>query len=195
MAGAALLLAGCTHDALVEATTPVHFGEWRIDPKIDRVTGAPISSSFVMTNRVINSAIPFPPPARLQLACFKERAAVVIGFPFKIGSTRNAEVALRFDEKPGRVPRARIVNDFKTVIIDDPVEVKQLTGEMATSEVPYVRIRSLTATGRTSAEFKVAGASPAIAAAYAVCPLTGTAHTSALPAARDDKEDKEDKED
>jgi hypothetical protein len=196
MAGAAVLLAACSHDAFVEATTPTPVGQWRIEPKIDRVTGAPISSSILMTNRVTNSGIPFPPSARLQLACFKEHAAVVIAFPFKIGSTRNAEVAYRFDEKPGHEPHARIVNDYLSVLIDDPNEVKQFIGEMATSDVLYVRIRSLTATGRTSAEFKVAGAPAAIAAAYAGCPLTPGAHASALPpAVRDDKEDKDDKDD
>ncbi len=195
VAGAALLLAACTHDSFVEATTPTPVGEWRIERKIDRVTGAPISSSIVLTNRVSNSGIPFAPTARLQLACFKERAAVVIAFAFKIGSTRNAEVAYRFDDKPGHQPRARIVNDYKSVLIDDPNEVMQLTGAMATANVFYVRIRSLTATGRTSAEFKIAGAPAAIAAAYAVCPLTPGAHASALPAAvSDDKEDQDDKE-
>jgi hypothetical protein len=93
--------------------------------------------------------------------------------------------------------RARIVNDYLSVIIDDPYEVRQLIGEMATSDVLYVCIRSLTATGRTSAEFKVAGAAPAIAAAYASCPLTGPASTNTLSsrAVHDGKEEKEDKED
>jgi hypothetical protein len=189
MAGAAVLLAACSHDAFVEATTPTPVGQWRIEPKIDRVTGAPISSSILMTNRVTNSGIPFPPSARLQLACFKEHAAVVIAFPFKIGSTRNAEVAYCFDAKPGHEPHARIVNDYLSVLIDDPNEVKQFIGEMATSDV----LRSLTATGRTSAEFKVASAPAAIAAGS---PLTPGAHASTLPpAVRDDKEDKDDKDD
>ena len=138
----------------------------------------------------------FPPPARLQLLCFKENAAVNFAFEFKIGSARNAEVAYRFDDKPGHEPRARIVNDYLSVLIDDPYDVKQFVGEMATSDVLYLRIHSLTATGRTSAEFKVAGAAPAIAAAYASCPLTAAARTSAmLPRARDDKEEKDDKDD
>ena len=195
MAGAGLLLAGCTHDAFVNAT-PFRVGEWQIDPQTDRITGAPLSNSILMTNRVSHGGMMFAPPAKLQLACFKERAAVIFAFGFKIGSTRNAEVAYRFDEKPGHEPRGRIVNDYLSVIIDDPYEVRQLTGEMATSDVLYLRIRSLTATGRTSAEFKVAGAAPAIAAAYASCPLTPGAHASASPAAvRDDKKDKEEKED
>jgi hypothetical protein len=91
-------------------------------------------------------------------------------FDFKIGSTRNAEVAYRFDEKPGHEPHVRIVDDHKTVLIDDAKEVSQFVGDMATSENLYLRIRALTAP-RTSAEFTVAGAGPMIAAAYASCPL------------------------
>jgi hypothetical protein len=196
MAGASLLLAGCNHDAFVNST-PFRIGEWGIDPQTDRVTGVPISNSLLVTNRVSHGGILFPPPARLQLLCSKEHAAVNFAFEFKIGSTRNAEVAYRFDDKPRHEPRARIVNGYLSVLIDDPYEVKQFVGEMATSDVLYLRIRSLTATGRTSAEFKVAGAAPAIAADYASCPLTAVARTSAMSprAVRDDKEEKDDKKD
>ena len=64
-----------------------------------------------MTNHVSNSNMVFAPPAQLQLACFKEHAAVVIAFAFKIVSSRNAELAYRFDAKPGYEPRVRIVDD------------------------------------------------------------------------------------
>ena len=78
---------------ILSSTPPVRpAGEWRIEPQIDRVTGAPMLSPIVMTNRVSNSGIPFALPARLQLACFKECAAVITAFLFKISSTRNAEV-------------------------------------------------------------------------------------------------------
>jgi hypothetical protein len=89
---------------------------------------------------------------------------VVIAFAFKIGSTRNAELGYRFDDKPGHEPRVRVVEDYKRVVIDDPNEVARFAGELATADGLYVRIRSL-----------------------------NTARASALPAAvRDDKEDKED---
>jgi hypothetical protein len=131
--------------------------------------------------------------AHLQLACFKEHAAVVIAFAFKIGSSRNAELAYRFDAKPGHEPRVRIVDDYRSVLIDDPNEVMRFTGDMATSDSLYLHIRSLTAAARTSAEFKVAGAPPAIVGASAGCPLTPAAQARALPPdRRDDKEDKED---
>ena len=133
--------------------------------------------------RVANGAILFPPPAKLQLICFKEHPAVVFDFAFKIGSTRNAELGYRFDDKPGHQPRVRVVDTYKTVVIEDPNEVALFASELAGSDNLYIRIRSLTAAGRTSAEFKVAGAPAAIAAAYAGCPLTPTAHASALPPA------------
>jgi hypothetical protein len=59
---------------------------------------------------------------------------------------------------------------------------------MATADVLYVRIRSLNS-GRTSAEFHVAQAPAAIAAAYAGCPLNAAARTSALPAAKSPNDD------
>jgi hypothetical protein len=195
MAGAAsavaLLLAACTRDPFVNVTTAntTPAGEWRIERQVDRITGAPISNAILMTNRVSNGNVLVAPPARMNLACFKQHPAVIIAFAFKIGSTRNAEVGYRFDDKPGREPRVRVVDDYKTVLIEDPNEVAQFVNELATSDSLYVRIRSLNA-ARTSAEFKVAGAGAAIAAAYAGCPLTPGAHASASPpASRSDDED------
>jgi hypothetical protein len=170
IAGAALLLAACSgRDPYVSGAVG-RAGEWNTEKHIDRITGAPVSNSFLATRKVSYGAILFPPPARLQLVCFKEQPAILVGFDFKIGSTRNAEVAYRFDEKPGHEPHLRIVDDHKTVLIDDAKEVAQFVGDMATSENLYLRIRALTAP-RTSAEFTVAGAGPMIAAAYASCPL------------------------
>lgn len=165
MAGAALLLAACSHDPYVNGMIVTRAGEWRTEPHVDRVTGAPVSSAVVTTSKVSNGKIPFPPPAIMQLMCFKEHPAVVFNFAFKIGSTRNAEVAYRFDDKPGHEPRMRIVDNYKTVLIEDPNEVALFASELAASNVLYMRIHALNA-----------------------------ARTSALssPAVRDDKEDKED---
>jgi len=192
IASAGLLLAACAgHDSYVNVTAAntTSAGEWRIEKWLDRITGAPISSAFVVTNRVSNSNIIVPPTVKLQLACFKEHAAVIIAFGFKIGSTRNAEVGYRFDDKPGHEPRVRIVEDYKTVLIEDPIEVEQFISELTLANALLIRIRSFTG-GRTTADFKVAGAPAAIAAAYAGCPLAGSARTSALPPAPEpDKED------
>jgi hypothetical protein len=189
VAGAAsaamLLLAACAGrdpyvSTTVANTTPV--GEWRIERQLDRITSAPISSAVLTTRQVSNGNILFPPPALMQLMCFKERPAVVFEFAFKIGSTRNAELGYRFDDKPGHEPRVRVVENYKTVVIEDPKDVMLFASELAASDSLYIRVRSLTA-ARTSAEFKVAGAPPAIAAAYASCPLTAAARTSATPPA------------
>jgi hypothetical protein len=179
---ALLLLAACARDPFVSATTahttPV--GDWHIEQQVDRITGAPMSNSVLITNHVSNGDLAFAPPARLNLACFKGHAAVIITFAFKIGSTRNAELSYRFGEKPGHTPRMRVVSDYKAVIIEDANEVAQFAGEMAAADILYVRIRALNA-ARTSAEFKVTGAPAAIAAAYASCPLAPGAHASAWP--------------
>ena len=58
----------------------------------------------------------------------------------------------------------------------------QFISELTLANALLIRIRSFTG-GRTTADFKVAGAPAAIAAAYAGCPLTGSARTSALPPA------------
>ena len=146
MAGAAVLLAACARDPYVNVTLQHDsVGEWRIERQIDRVTGAPISNSILTTQPRFQRRNLVPAAGASATVCFKEHPAVVIAFAFKIGSTRNAEVGYRFDEKPGHEPRVRIVDDYKTVLIEDPNEVAQFAGEMATSDGLYVRIRSLTA--------------------------------------------------
>ncbi len=65
----------------------------------------------------------------------------------------------------------------------------QFISELTPANALLIRIRSFTG-GRTTADFKVAGAPAAIAAAYSGCSLTGFARTSALPPAPEpDKED------
>ena len=76
----------------------------------------------------------------------------------------------------------RIVDDYKSLIIEDPKEVAQFVNELATSDTLVLRIRSLNA-GRTSGEIKAAGAPDAIAAAYVNCPLKPVAGGNATPAA------------
>jgi len=189
MAGAVVTLAACAADSSYVSPARAPIGKWTIENSLDRVTGAPLSNSILPTLRVSNGTIPFPPPAKLQLICFKQHPAVFISFDFSIGSTRNTEVGYRFDEKPGHEPRVRIVEDHKSLIIEDPAEVARFVDELATSDNLYVRIRALNA-ARTSAEFKVTGAPEAIKAAYAGCPLQPAARASATaPAGRDDKDD------
>ena len=89
----------------------------------------------------------------------------------KIGSNKNATLGYRFDEKPGHEPKARFLADFRTAVLEEKAEVAQFVGELATSNLLYVRIRSLNA-GRSTAEFRLNGAPAAIEAAFANCPLS-----------------------
>jgi hypothetical protein len=167
----ALSLAACAaRDPLVDGRPRVIAGtNWQIERAVDRITNAPVSSALMQTRTVANSSIAFPPPAAMQLTCFKGGPIVRFTFPFKVGSTRNAQLGYAFDKSPGREPDARFVEGAKNVVIEDTAEVARFTTELAGATTLYVRIRSLNA-GRTSAEFAVAGAPPAIAAAYADCP-------------------------
>jgi hypothetical protein len=182
---AALLLAACSgYDPYVYGGKSAMAGHWRIEQQADRVTGAPISSAMVNTSRVANANLPFgAPPASLQLACFKQQPTILIKFEFKVGSTRNAEMGYSFDNRPGRQPMVRVVEDYKSIVIEDQDEVRRFASELATAKLLYVRIRSLNAQ-RTSAEFQIDGAPEAIAAAYAGCPLMPLMQTSVAPPAR-----------
>ncbi|HSP49107.1 MAG TPA: hypothetical protein VLN61_02775 [Pseudolabrys sp.] len=109
MAGAALLLAAwAPPNTFVANNNTVSAGEWRIARKIDRVTSAPISTSGLVTRHVFTASpqyVLYAPPARMQLACFKERAAVIISFGFKIGFTRNRSSATASMKIPATSPR------------------------------------------------------------------------------------------
>ena len=168
---AASLLGACvTRDPTVSTANAVPSGNWKIERQVDRITGAPLSSAFLMTRTVSNSTVVFPQPTMLQLLCFKNQPTVRIAFPFKVGSVHNSEFGYRFDEKPGHEPAARFLAGYTTVIIDDKAEVAQFVNELTTSHELYVRIRSLTA-GRSTAEFHLDGAPAAVSAAYAGCPV------------------------
>lgn len=168
---AAALLGACVkRDPLVSTAGATAAGNWRIERQADRITGAPLSSALLPTRNSSNSAVAFAQPAMLQLLCFENRPVVRFAFEFKVGSTKNSTLGYRFDEKPGHEPNARILNDFKTAVIEDKAAVAQFVSELAISSVLYVRIRSLNA-GRSSAEFRLDGAPAAIEAAYAGCPV------------------------
>ena len=164
----ALPLAGCLRDPIVSSAGAVPSGNWRVERQTDRITGAPIASAFLTRRKSSHSGIAFAQPAQMQVGCFREAPIVRFGFEFKIGSNRNAEFGYRFDEKPGREIKARFVDDYKSVVIEDQALVAQFLAEMETSAQLYVRIRSLNA-GRTAAEFRLDGAAAAIESAFAGC--------------------------
>lgn len=177
----ATLLASCARDPIVTGTDTSAVGNWRIEKGTDRITAAPISSAIIVSHTVSTAKIIVPPPAQMQLICFKQEPTAVFRFQFKVGSTRNAEFGYRFDDKPGHIAKARFVDDYKSVVIEDKSEMARFTDEMATSNTLYVLIRSLTV-GRTSAEFHVGGAPAAISAAFAGCPAGAPQPRHAGPA-------------
>ena len=166
-----LLLAACAgRDAIVSMADTSPAGNWLIEKTTDRITGQPISNAMLMS-LASHSSQPFPHKSMLQLQCFKGAPIVRILFDTKLGSSRNAEVGYRFDDKPGKeTAPVRFVDDFKSFVIEDRTELASFIPELGRSHVLYFRIRSFTS-GRTSVEFKLDGAEAAVAAAYANCPL------------------------
>lgn len=171
----ALLLCACARDPYVlSKNVGVWSGEWQIEPQIDRVTGKPISSAFLITRTSSSANVPYTQGASLQLSCFMDQPVVRFAFEHKIGTNLNSFLGYRFDDKPGHEIGARFIQASTAVVIEDKAEVAQFVSELATSSVLYMRVRSLNA-GRTAAEFKVAGAQPAIEAAFSGCPVTAPA--------------------
>ena len=107
----------------------------------------------------------------LQLTCFERNPVVRFSFEFKVGSDENSALGYRFDDKPGRDNVAsRILLGYTVIVIEDKAAVAQFIDELVNSSTLYLRIRSLNA-GRTTAEFRVAGAAAAVQAALAECPV------------------------
>jgi hypothetical protein len=168
----AFLLSACAaRDPFVAHPATVASGDWRLERQVDRVTGVATSTAFTVTRISSNTLVDYPRPAQLNLTCFKEQPIVRFVFDFKVGATRNSVLGYRFDDKPGREVEARFLQDYRVVVIEDRAGVAQFVNDLATSEVLYVRIRSLN-TGRSSAEFRLNGAPAAIEAGFAGCPLS-----------------------
>jgi hypothetical protein len=170
---AALLLGGCTaRDPYVSNTAnTIASREWRIERQADRITGNAIASALLMTRNSSHSGEDFAQPAQMQLTCFEGKPVVRFVFEFKIGSDKNSALGYRFDDKPGRDNvESRILLGYNVIVIEDKAAVAQFVDELVSSNALYLRIRSLNA-GRTTAEFRVAGAAAAVQAALAECPV------------------------
>ena len=172
-AGTALLLGGCTaRDPYVSYNNTISSGEWRIERQADRITGNAIASALLSTRNSSHSGVDYAQPAQMQLTCFEGKAVVRFAFEFKIGSDKNSALGYRFDDKPGRDNvESRILIGYTVIVIEDKTAVAQFIDELLSSNVLYLRIRSLNS-GRTTAEFRVAGAAAAVQAAFAECPVT-----------------------
>lgn len=130
--------------------------------------------------------LPCPPqqssfhPRRRCSSC-ASRSSPPFCSPFNLWSARPATLnSVTVSTTSPATRRARFTDDYKRVIIEDKNEVAQFVGEMATSNVLYVLIRSINR-GSTSAEFHLDGASAAIGAAFAGCPISPARHAGRAP--------------
>src|SRR3954469_16714275 len=168
------MLGGCTaRDPYVSNTAnTVRSGEWRIERQADRITGNAIASALLWTRNSSHSGVDYAQPAQMQLICFEGKPVVRFSFNFKIGSDKNSMLGYRFDDKPGHDNvESRVLIGYTVIVIEDKTAVAQFVDELLNSNQLYLRIRSLNA-GRTTAEFRVAGAAAAVQAAFADCPVT-----------------------
>jgi hypothetical protein len=164
-----LLLAACAgRDPIVSVSETVPSGNWRIERQTDRITGAPLASA-ILTAPSSHSGEAFAKRVMLQLTCFNKAPLVRFSFEVKTGTTRNAVLGYRFDERPGHEVAARFLNDDKVAVIEDGAEVTQFVAELATAKQLYLRIRSLSF-GRSSAEFNVEGGPGGGGGTTAPCP-------------------------
>jgi hypothetical protein len=171
-AGVALSLGACADPNVSTTANTISSGEWKIERQADRVTGSAIASALLMTKNSSHSQDAFAHPAQLQLTCFERNPVVRFSFEFKIGSDKNSALGYRFDDKPGRDNvESRILIGYTVLVIEDKAAVAQFIDELVNSSMLYIRIRSLNS-GRTTAEFRVAGAAAAVQAALVECPAT-----------------------
>ncbi|MFL9828029.1 hypothetical protein [Rhodoplanes sp. SY1] len=163
-------------------------GSWRIEHRIDRITGKPAPSATVITTSTSNKTADIR-DAVLQVTCFEARPVVRFSFDIRVGADRNSTFAYRVDDRPGDEVEATFLQDHRTVVIDDPATVAKFIEDVSRGSLLIVRTASLFA-GRTVAEFRVVGASTAVAPVLAACPLVMPTSAPASPrrrAAADDR--------
>jgi hypothetical protein len=173
LSGVLFLAGGCgvPRDPYVAGNNTISSGEWKIERTADRVTGNAITSASLFTKNSSHSGVDYAKLAQMQLMCFERNPVIRFSFDFKVGSDTNSMLGYRFDDKPGHDNVAsRVLTGYTVVMIEDKTAVAQFVDELVTSNALYLRIRSLNA-GRTTAEFRVAGAGAAVEAGFAECPV------------------------
>lgn len=175
-----LMLAGCLSRGPIvtpvsgPAQTP---SAWNIDKRIDRISGKPVATAYVVTVRTSYDATRDHRPAGLELRCFEDRPVVLAQFVTRIGANRSAVLEYRFDQNPGRRAKARFLPNYKGIAIEERAAVAQFVDELKSAKAMVLRVTSLFA-GQSTAVFHVHGAPAAIAAAYANCPLAPERRTA-----------------
>jgi hypothetical protein len=177
MGFAACGLTACVSDqaALPQAAAA---GEWKIEKRTDRVSDRPQFSAVLITRSRSASAAQAAPTvpqlASLQLMCFDGAPVVRLHFVHEVGSNRNSRLAYRFDGNPTRSVNARVLQDFRTIMIEDETDVARFADELRSASRLSVQVTSLVR-GASSADFKVEGGAVALDAAFSACPLRGAA--------------------
>lgn len=165
------LLAGCTRDPYVTHEGETRTGDWFIAHQVDRITAAELPSAIVFA-LASNTNVNYPRVSQMQLTCLDNRPLVRFAFDFKIGTNRDSVLGYRFDDKPGREDvESRLLRGQQILVIEDPITLAEFIDELVNSSVVYIRVRSLTA-GRTAVEYPLEGATQAIQAAFATCPMS-----------------------
>ncbi len=154
---------------VVPAAAAAFSGDWQITAKTDSVTGRKVANILLQSSKTAHDGLYFAPKAVMQLGCLKGQPLIHLMFGFQIGSKADSEISYRFDDKPPREVDARILPGLKIAVIEDHAEVAQFFAELATANALYIVVSSL-AKGRTSAEFHVSDAEPALDLISAVCP-------------------------
>jgi len=132
-------------------------GDWRITTRVDSVTGAKILNVRLEARKTAHDGLFLAPDALLQLGCLKNHPLIHVAFAFQIGSKADSEISYRFDNQPAQPVEARILRGLRIMVIEDKNEVAKFIDGLATANALYLVISSLDK-GRTSAEFRVAGA-------------------------------------
>jgi hypothetical protein len=149
-------------------------GEWKIEPRADRVAEKPINSAWLVArsrnHRASEQSPVTPQLASLQLLCFDGDPVVRFHFTVDVGSNRNSRLAYKVDNSPARRPNARILQDFQTIMIEDKKDVAQFVTDLRGARRLDVTVTALV-NGTTIVDFNVEGAAAAIDTAFATCPL------------------------
>jgi hypothetical protein len=136
-------------------------GDWQINVRTDSITGAKILNVKLEARKTAHDGLFLPPDAVLQLGCLKSHPLIHVSFAFQIGSKGDSEISYRFDQQPTEPVEARILRGLRIMVIEDKKEVAKFIDGLATANALFLVISSLDK-GRTSAEFRVAGAQTAI---------------------------------
>lgn len=167
-----LFLGACAQDLARTEPEPKKpdTGQWKLERRHDPVSGSEVVTAWLSISRFHILSGNFY-ESEVQLMCFRSRPVIRLRFNLRVGSDRTAALAYRFDENPGRYAKAKFFAREKLIVIDDKKEVAEFVDQLQSAQTLLLRITRLRA-GTFTAKFPVHGASHAVEAAFAECPVT-----------------------